>query len=160
MALYREKYPANVLANRFLELAAAHPDHPIAISALGYVFQAATGAGDPEAPIAKAREQAIEQVIERHLANPDIVLFFTGLQYGVPSPKGEMLLRAALARSPHREVRAAACLRAGPLSPFQGGRTWRFESHERKTTSRRSGDSPGMGVVPCATWNDSQAATP
>jgi len=109
LALYREKHPANVLANRFLELAAAHADHPIAISALGYVFQAATGAGDPEAPISKVREQAIDQVIERHLTNPDIVLFFAGLQYGVPSPKGETLLRAALSRSPHREVRAAAC---------------------------------------------------
>jgi len=108
LALYREKHPANLLANRFLELAAAHPDHPIAISALGYVFQAATGAGDPEAPISKVREQAIDQVIERHLANPDVVLVFTGLQYGVPSPKSEKLLRAALSRSPHREVRAAA----------------------------------------------------
>ncbi len=108
-ALYREKHPANVLANRFLKLAAAHPDHPIALSALAYVFQAATGTGDPEAPISKVREQAIEQVIERHLANPDIAIVFTGLQYGAPSPKGETLLRAALSRSPQRAVRAAAC---------------------------------------------------
>ncbi len=119
LALVREKYPANVLANRFLKLAAAHPDHPIAISALGYVFQAATGFGDPEASITKAREQAIGQVIERHLANPDIVFFFTGLPYGVPSPKGETMLRAALSRSPHREVRAAACYELARFLRFE-----------------------------------------
>jgi RNA polymerase sigma factor (sigma-70 family) len=119
MALYREKFPANVLANRFLELAVAHPDHPSAISALGYVFQAATGAGDPEAPVSKARERAIDLVIERHLEKPDVVLFFTGLQYGVPTPKGETLLRAALSRSPHREVRAAACYELGRFLRFE-----------------------------------------
>ncbi len=119
LAAYREKYPANVLASRFLELAAAHPDHPIAIGALGYVFQAATGAGDPEAPIAKARERAIDQVIERHLANPDVVFLFTGLQYGVPSPKGETLLRAAMSRSPHPEVRAAACYELARFLRFE-----------------------------------------
>src|SRR5262249_10068429 len=52
---------------------------------------------------------AIDQVIERHLENPDIVLFFPLPQYGAASPRGESLLRAALARSPDREVRAAAC---------------------------------------------------
>ena len=51
----------------------------------------------------------MDQVIELHLANPDIAFVFTGLQYGAPSPKGETLLRAALSRSPHRTVRAAAC---------------------------------------------------
>jgi peroxiredoxin len=108
-ALVRQKLPSNVLASRFLDLATAHPNHPVAISALGYVFQRAAGAGDPDRPISKAREQAIDQVIERHLENPDIVLFFPLLQHGASSPKGETLLRAALARSPHREVQAAAC---------------------------------------------------
>jgi RNA polymerase sigma factor (sigma-70 family) len=107
--LYREKYPPNVLANRFLKLAEKHPEHKIAISALGFIFQAATGSGDPETAIANARELAIDQVIERHLSNPDIVFFFTGLQFGAPSPNSESLLRAALDHSPHREVRAAAC---------------------------------------------------
>ncbi len=51
----------------------------------------------------------MDQVMELHLANPDIAFVFTGLQYGAPSPKGETLLRAALLRSPHRTVRAAAC---------------------------------------------------
>src|SRR5262249_35575678 len=95
--LYRRKGPPNLLGDRCLAFAAAHPDHPAAIDALGYVFQAALGAGDPEARIAKAREQAIDLVIERYLANPEIVRFFSGLQYGVPAPKGGPLLRSALA---------------------------------------------------------------
>jgi peroxiredoxin len=51
----------------------------------------------------------MDQVIELHLANPNIAFVFTGLQYGAPSPKGETLLRAAFSASPHRTVRAAAC---------------------------------------------------
>ncbi len=109
VVLFREKSPPNVLANRFLQLAAAHPHHPAAISALGYIFRAASGAGDPLAAITKAREQAIDQVIEHHLRNRDVVFFFTVLTFGVPSPKAETLLRAALSSSPHREVQAAAC---------------------------------------------------
>ena len=61
MVLYREKYPPNVLANRFLELAAAHPHHPIAITALGLHLPGGDRVGDPQAPIAKAREQAIDR---------------------------------------------------------------------------------------------------
>ncbi len=119
VVLFREKYPPNVLANRFLQLAAAHPHHPAAISALGYIFRAATGAGDPLAAITKAREQAIDQVIEHHLRNRDVVFFFTVLTFGVPSPKGETLLRAALSSSPHREVRAAACYELARFLQFK-----------------------------------------
>ena len=144
LVLYRDKYPHNVLATRFLKLAATHPQHPIAISALGYIFQAATGAGDPETPIAKARERAIDQVIERHLTNPDIVFFFTGLQYGVPSPSGETLLRAALAHSPHREVRAAAC--------YELARFLRFEA-DVPAIMKRSRESFGPDAASRAAWN-------
>ncbi len=35
LALYREKLPANLLAHRFLKLAAAHPDHPIVLRRWG-----------------------------------------------------------------------------------------------------------------------------
>jgi hypothetical protein len=110
-----------VLANRFLNLARAHPGHPVAISALAYVFQRAAGVGHPEWPISKAREQAIDQVIAGQLQNPDIILFFSSLQFGAPTPKGEGLLRAALARSPHREVRAAACYELGRFLRFMAG---------------------------------------
>ncbi len=140
LALYREKYPANVLADRFLELAAAHPAHPVAISALGDVFQWAVATGDPEAPIAKARERAIDRVIEHHLASPDIVFLFTGLQYGVPSPKGEALLRAAVARSPHREVRAAACYELAGFLRFEAD----VPDQLKAVREGRLGDDPAM----------------
>ena len=107
-ALGQHKFPANLLASRFLRLAKAHPDHPVAIGALAYVFQTAASIGNANWPISKVREQAIDQVIERHLENPDVVLFLSVLQFGAPSPNAEALLCAAGARSPHREVQAAA----------------------------------------------------
>ncbi|MHC5540523.1 TlpA family protein disulfide reductase, partial [Singulisphaera rosea] len=119
LTLYREDHPHSRLAGRFLELAAANPDKPASINALGYIFRSALGAGDPEAPISKAREQAVDQVIQRHLANPDIVFFLTGFTYGVPTPKGETLLRSALDRSPDREVRAAACYELARFLQFK-----------------------------------------
>ena len=142
-ALVQQKLPSNVLASRFLDLARAHANHPVAISALGYVFQRAAGAGDPDRPISKAREQAIDQVIERHLENPDIVLFFPLLQYGAPSPKGETLLRAALARSPHREVRAAACYELARFLRFMADAPETLKALKEKTGPRRSGIAPG-----------------
>ena len=101
------------------------------------------GAGDPEARIAKAREQAIDRVIERHLANPEIVRFFSGLQYGVPSPKGETLLRAALARSPHREVRAAACYELARFLRFEAGVPGELKAMEEKPLP----DDPAVRMV-------------
>ena len=137
------KGPANVLADRFLAFAAAHPDHPATIDALGYIFQGALGAGDPEARIAKAREQAIDRVIERYLANPEIVRFFSGLQYGVPSPKGETLLRSALARSPHREVLAAACYELARFLTFEAGVPGDVKAPEEKPLP----EDPAMRMV-------------
>jgi hypothetical protein len=120
-ALFQQKLPSNLLANRFLDLARAHANHPVAISALGYVFDAAAGAGYPDTAISKAREQAIDEVIERHLENPDIVFLFPFLTQRTPSLKGETLLRAALARNPHREVRAAACYELARFLQFMVG---------------------------------------
>jgi peroxiredoxin len=141
VVLFREKFPANVLANRFLVFAEAHANHPVAISALAYVFQSATGSGDSDAPIAKAREQAIDQVIQLQIGNPDIVLFFNGLQHGVPCPKAETLLRAAFSQSPHREVRAAACYELGRFLRFKADvpeilKTWRERPRPDDPTAR------------------------
>jgi thiol-disulfide isomerase/thioredoxin len=120
-ALIKRKLPSNLLAGRFLNLAQAHPGHPVAISALAYIFQRAAGVGDPDWLISQAREQAIDQVIDAQLQNPDTVMFFSALQFGAPSPKGEALLRAALARSPHREVRAGACYELARFLRFMAG---------------------------------------
>jgi peroxiredoxin len=131
-ALFHQKLPGNLVANRFLDLARAHADHPVALSALGYVFDAAASAGDPDMPISKARDQAIDQVIERHLENPDIVFFFPFLRQRTPSLKGETLLRAALARSPHREVRAAACYELARFLQVMAGARAKLKNYKEK----------------------------
>jgi peroxiredoxin len=131
--LIKQNLPLNLLAGRLLDLARANPNDPVVIGALAPIFQGAAASAYIDWPVSKARDEAIDQVIERHLENPDIGILFTSLQYGTASPTGETLLRAALARSPHREVRAAACYELARFLLFMAGAPETVRTLKEKT---------------------------
>lgn len=101
-------HPRNALAFRFVQLAEKHADHSVSLSALRRVFLAARVTGDLEAQVVKAKERGIDIVLARHLDHPNLLMLFDYLKGDVLSTRAETLLRSALSKSPHRDVRGAA----------------------------------------------------
>jgi thiol-disulfide isomerase/thioredoxin len=106
---FRDTYPPNVMAAKFLGLAERLGRSPAALGAIAYVVQAAARSGRPDWPVARAKSRAVDLAAGNNLDDPDLALLFPFLRHGAPGPDGERLLRAALAKSPHAGVRAAAC---------------------------------------------------
>ena len=108
---YREVYlklaPENLLLEDLFTLEEKARGTPASISALYWLLTRATGVGDPEYPIARARTRVIGLLQEHYLGHADLDLLLTGFEAGVHAPAAEGLLRRA-AESPHGHVRAAA----------------------------------------------------
>lgn len=100
-ATYGKKLLA--LPGRFLELARKYPNDPVAFDALVFLV---TTVGCPES------SQAVEILIRDHIRNEKLgpVCLRLAICFGNPlSALGEKLLRAALEKSPHRDVQGLAC---------------------------------------------------
>ncbi|WP_298863209.1 M56 family metallopeptidase [uncultured Gimesia sp.] len=101
-------HPRNALAFRFVQLAEKHADHSVSLSALRRVFLAARVTGDLGAQVVKAKERGIDIVLARHLEHPNLLMLFDYLKGDILSTRAETLLRSAISKSPHRDVRGAA----------------------------------------------------
>jgi beta-lactamase regulating signal transducer with metallopeptidase domain/peroxiredoxin len=105
--LYNTQDPRNVIGPQLVALEAKYRGGPTAVEAIEWLVGMARSVGDPEIPVAKAREQIVDVLIEHYLKHPDLNLFLSQFESGPSVKRGEILLRAAL-ESPHRNVRAAA----------------------------------------------------
>ncbi len=106
--VYRHR---NKSAVRFLELAEKHPDDPVAIDAL---LMALWQVNTTPWPIEvtgddPARPKAAALLIRRHIRDAKFGALCQRVSHGF-AKEYEGILRAALEKSPHEEVRALACL--------------------------------------------------
>ncbi|HJT35957.1 MAG TPA: hypothetical protein VJ783_28270 [Pirellulales bacterium] len=102
----RKSPPNEAMAAEFLALAKREPDPRVALPALRL---ASFNSVDPESPIWEVGRRALDLLLLRHLADRELDQVLKYLHIEFPMVKAEGLLRAALDKSPHREVRAAAC---------------------------------------------------
>jgi hypothetical protein len=104
----------NALAMKFLELAEKHPDDPIALDAL---MQAVWQVNNTPWPVElvgeeTARARAFELIQRDHVRSDKLGQLCQRVSYGFCKDY-ETFLRAVLARNPHRNVQATACLSLG-----------------------------------------------
>lgn len=103
---FDEEGGSKEFAPRFFSLAEEFPADPVAVDALVWIL--GNRRNQPEAL------QAIARLRARYLTSLAFERACQGVAR-VPSNKSEQLLRAALAESPHAQVRAAACLQLANL---------------------------------------------
>jgi thiol-disulfide isomerase/thioredoxin len=109
----RKSYPKPIFQDRFMELARAHPKDPGVIDPLVWVLVNPWAGAQAERNYAEAIGILIRDFLSHEklehacwvLAAP----FNSTASAGGLHPGAEGLLREALAKSPHRRVRAAAC---------------------------------------------------
>jgi NAD(P)-dependent dehydrogenase (short-subunit alcohol dehydrogenase family) len=104
----------NELALRFLELAEKHPEDPIALDAL---MQAVWQVNSTPWPVElvgedSARARAFALLQRDHIRSEKLGSVCQRIAFGF-CKEYETFLRAVLEKSPHREVRAQACLALG-----------------------------------------------
>jgi hypothetical protein len=104
----------HALAMKFLELAEKHPDDPIALGALTQAVWQVNTTPWPVELVGEdtARARAFEIIQRDHIRSDKLGPLCQRVTYGF-CKEYEAFLRAALAKSPHREVRATACLSLG-----------------------------------------------
>lgn len=97
---YRER--ANTIADRALELAREHPDDPAAFDALIWTIE----------EVRLGAERALKAIARDYIMSERLVdaCRMTAMAPRDAFEGAETLLRDALAKSPHREVRGFACL--------------------------------------------------
>jgi hypothetical protein len=104
----------NVLAAKFLELAEKHPDDPVALDAL---IQAVWQVNNTPWPVElvgedTARARAFKLIQRDHLRSDKLGPLCQRVSYGY-CKEYETFLRAVLAKNPHKNVQATACLSLG-----------------------------------------------
>jgi hypothetical protein len=104
----------NALAAKFLELAERHPNDPIALDAL---MQAVWQVNTTPWPVELVGEdattaRAFELIQRDHIRSDKLGPLCQRVAYGFRK-EYETFLREALAKSPHKNVRATACLSLG-----------------------------------------------
>src|SRR5207245_3097941 len=115
--LFKEKYPQPAtFAPKFLELAEKHPKDRAAFDALAWV---ANNTSSTPAAKETTRAKAIEILLRDHLQNPQLGQVCQNLAYSNDRQSETFFLRAVLAKSPHPDVQAEACL---SLARGLGGR--------------------------------------
>jgi hypothetical protein len=112
-------------AARFLELARASPTDPAALDALNWILTYS-----PHGPQA---ERALELLASNQLQDKRLTSVLQRLGTS-RLPAAENLLRAALDKSPHREIRAQACYSLATL----------LAAKERGTAGPKSPAKPGV----------------
>jgi hypothetical protein len=104
----------NALAVKFLELAEKHPDDPVALDALTKAVWQVNGTPWPVELVGEdtARARAFELIRRDHIRSDRLGPLCQRVSYGF-CQEYETFLRAVLAKNPHRDVRATACLSLG-----------------------------------------------
>jgi peroxiredoxin len=92
------------------ELERKHRANSTGLMALALIMRLAQADGDPNSPAAKGRNQAIDILAEHYGEHEDLDLCLERLHNGSLVFRFEILCGAALKRSPHPHVRAAALL--------------------------------------------------
>ena len=107
---YKHRY---AVAQKFLELAEKHPSDPIALDALTRaVWQVNTMWPVELVGEDTARARAFELIQRDHLRSDKLGPLCERVSYGF-CKEYETFLRAVLAKNPHRDVQATACLAVG-----------------------------------------------
>ncbi|MFO0891681.1 MAG: hypothetical protein U0790_21370 [Isosphaeraceae bacterium] len=104
--LVSEKYPdRKKYARRYLEIADAAPEDPVAVEAL--IWNARLGSGVDTS-------KALKRLAEKHAADPKLAPNIPSLAFSA-SPSAEALLRAVIEKNPDRTSRGMAMLTLGIL---------------------------------------------
>jgi hypothetical protein len=109
--VYKHRY---AVAQKFLELAEKHPNHPIALDCL---IQAAWQVNTTPWPVElvgedTARVRAFELIRRDHIRSDKLGPLCQRVSYGF-CKEYETFLRAVLVKNPHRNIQATACLSLG-----------------------------------------------
>src|SRR5215472_14407200 len=104
----------HALAAKFLELAEKHPNDPIALDALVQAVWQVNTTPWPVELVGEdpARARAFELLQRDHLLSDRLGPLCQRISYGF-CKEYETFLRAALARNPHKDTQATACLSLG-----------------------------------------------
>jgi len=104
----------NELAVKFLELAEKHPNDPIALDALVHAVWQINGTPWPVELVGEdpARPKAFELIQRDHIRSEKLGPLCQRVSYGF-CKEYETFLRAVLAKNPHKNVQATACLSLG-----------------------------------------------
>jgi beta-lactamase regulating signal transducer with metallopeptidase domain len=102
--------PRNVMAAKYLDFEKEHRGEKQAIQAIVKVMQGANSVAREELPVAKARVEVVERLIDHYLGHEDLADTFGALSGGPDVPRADDLLRLAYGRSPHPAVRAESLL--------------------------------------------------
>jgi len=110
-AAYKHRY---ALAQRFLKLAEKHPNDPIALDALMQAVWQVNGTPWPVELVGEdtARARAFELIQRDHIESDKLGPLCQRVSYGF-CKEYETFLSAVLAKNPHREVQATACVSLG-----------------------------------------------
>lgn len=100
LAEYEEEGGTRIFAKQFLKLAASHPKDPAAADALLWVVRKVRGRAETT--------QAIDQLQANHLNSQKLATAADAIARS-RALAGQRLLRVLLEKSPHSQVRAAAC---------------------------------------------------
>jgi hypothetical protein len=121
-AVYKHRY---ALAQKFLELAERHPNDPIALDALMQAVWQVNGTPWPLELVGEetARAKAFELIQRDHIRSDKLGTLCQRIAYGFCKDY-ETFLRAVLAKNPHQQVQAMACL---SLGHFLNGRLLRLD---------------------------------
>jgi hypothetical protein len=119
---YRHRY---ALAQKFLELAEKYPRDPIALDALMQAVWQVNGTPWPVELVGEdtARPRAFQLLQRDHIRSDKLGPLCQRVSYGF-GKEYETFLRAVMARNPHRDIQATACL---SLGQFLNGRLQRLE---------------------------------
>jgi len=116
------------LVKSLFELEQKHRGLTTGLMSLEFVMRLAQNGMDPESPAAKGRDRAIAILAENYLAHEDLDLCLEQLRGGTLALGYEKLCAAALKRSPHPHVRAAALLHWATLLNESAGLKTRLPS--------------------------------
>jgi len=97
------------LPTRFLALADEHPDDPIALDALIQTVSLVNATAFPESGAESPGDRALSRLLRGHVDSEKLGPVCQQILFGFHRGH-ETFLRSVLARSPHREVQALACL--------------------------------------------------
>jgi hypothetical protein len=137
--VYEEKYPKNEkYTPRFLELARKHPKGDVGFDSLLWVIR--HNFGSPKGKQGPLTE-ALALVREHHLKSERLTKLLPLLAFA-EAKAGEALLRKALKKNPHREVKGLACLTLARLLHRRSQTVLRLKERPemRKALAKRLGN--------------------
>jgi len=105
---YKRRYE---FASKFVDLAEKYPDDDVALDALSQAVWQVNGTPWPVELVGEdtARAKAFELLRRNHIQSERLIPLCLRISYGF-CEEYETFLRAVLAKNPHKEVQAAACL--------------------------------------------------